>query len=833
LRRAHRIVAAAFGLQLAGVLIWMMLLVPGTAARGVAARVARADAPQSASRTGAGARAPSGPPLVSGTSQTSPAAEAAGASSPAGEVDPLVSNGLGSPSCRSTLAGELTQAARRNCETSGFVASADPTGNYGIDVHIDTGLFGLSYGGLLSTVQDLIVTPIWMALVWIVHALVVMLEWCFTLSLLEGDGGLGSSLAGAERYLTSPWLPLALSLAAVLLAYEGLVRRRVAESLGQALVVLVMIGAGLWVILNPAGTVGTLSNWANQAGLGTLAVAARGTPVAPGDALGVGMGGVYAATIEGPWCYLEFGNVQWCRDPTRLDRGLKEAGVKLAGEELAQRSCSGGCSESAGQASVAIEHSARLLREARTNGALFLALPSNGPQRNSINDQGSLLRELCGTDEATNCSGPTAAEAEFRTNSGTWSRVGGLLLIAVGVMGMVLLLGHIGLRLLMAAMLTLFYLLLAPGVVLAPALGERGRAVFRAWAARLFGAVASKLIFAFLLGVVLAVMTILESLGGLGWWTQWLLMAAFWWGVFLRRHQLLGGAAGFLPGVERQAYRPVGRRAGEILERQLGRRRTRGPRRGPDGAPRAARPSRFDPRPAPAKQPATDLQALSMLSYEQGPVAPANRGSNEHRERRERLARISAAQAEALGSGDRKRAARLALRRERVAHEIEQLEHESGGARTRARVNGGSSREGGRGSVRRQGAFLDAQAELPPRGLSDAGGRRRDYPALAALAGMSRINYEGLASGPQRMARLEIDRQLAARREGGQLPRSGSPTLPPERRRVQGATGSDDEVRAPGLTRPARRSSQPESEVMRDIREVEAGRKRQLGIGRP
>ncbi len=71
------------------------------------------------------------------------------------------------------------------------------------------------------------------------------------------------------------------------------------------------------------------------------------------------------------------------------------------------------------------------------------------------------------------------------------------------------------------------------------------------------------------------------------------------------------------------------------------------------------------------------------------PSLPPNRGSNEHRERRERLARISAAQAEALGSGDRKRAARLALRRERVAHEIEQLEHESGGARTRARVTGG------------------------------------------------------------------------------------------------------------------------------------------------
>ena len=34
-------------------------------------------------------------------------------------------------------------------------------------------------------VQDLFVTPLWMALVWVVHALVVMLEWCFTLDLLD------------------------------------------------------------------------------------------------------------------------------------------------------------------------------------------------------------------------------------------------------------------------------------------------------------------------------------------------------------------------------------------------------------------------------------------------------------------------------------------------------------------------------------------------------------------------------------------------------------------------------------------------------------------------
>src|SRR5258708_18806843 len=87
--------------------------------------------------------------------------------------------------------------------------------------------------------------------------------------------------------------------------------------------------------------------------------------------------------------------------------------------------------------------------------------------------------------------------------------------------------------------MSLVYLLLVPGIVLVPALGERGRALFRAWIARLFGAVLSKLLFAFLLGVLLAVTSVVERLNGLGWWAQWLLLSALWWATFLPRHQLL------------------------------------------------------------------------------------------------------------------------------------------------------------------------------------------------------------------------------------------------------------------------------------------------------
>src|SRR6267378_1729488 len=130
---------------------------------------------------------------------------------------------------------------------------------------------------------------------------------------------------------------------------------------------------------------------------------------------------------------------------------------------------------------------------------------------------------------------------------------------------MLLLFGFLALRLLGAAIFSLLYLLLAPAIVLAPALGEGGRMVFRRWATQLLGAVVAKLLFAFLLGVVLAVLAILAALEGLGWWTQWLLMSAFWWGAYGRRHQALSVAGGAMRGERATSSHSLVRRAVERL----------------------------------------------------------------------------------------------------------------------------------------------------------------------------------------------------------------------------------------------------------------------------
>jgi hypothetical protein len=837
-------------------------------ARGKLAR--RADSSSSAGPRGSGARSPGSRPLIASPNpgETEALDEPGGEGSPVDEVDPLVSNGLGSPLCAGATSGAMLSAtSRRDCETSGFVATAAPTGNFGVDVHIDTGLLPSSSGSLLKLVQELFVTPVWMALVWAVHALVVMLEWCFTIDLLDSGSvsvGLAKGLRQMQAAFTIPWMASVLAVAAVLCAYNGLVRRRVADSVGQVLLALAMMAGGSWAMLDPSGTIGALGGWANQASLGTLAVTAHGTPTGADRALADSMGTVFAAIVEVPWCYLEFGDVGWCRNPARLDPRLHSAALAIARAELGSVGCQSSktplaaCASGGSEQAKALEHSARLLRAAQTNGSVFLALPANGPARNSINDSESLLRAICRRADATSCRGSTAAEAEFRTNNGTWPRVGGLLLIAVGVLGMLLLLGFVALRLLAAAVFSLLYLMLAPAVVLAPALGEGGRALFRKWAARLLGAIVSKLLFSFLLGTILAILGILANLEALGWWTQWLLMSAFWWAAFAQRHQALQFVAG-----GRESGRSGGRRAaiGHLNEMRDARRKTL------DRAQSVKQRLSSKPAPEPgggtSRRP-SDLPSIGAAggrsrapsssrsaARHAGDAGPDSlTGSSAYDDARaaamrERLEHLGSERARALVVGNTRRAARLSERAARVLGEggtggVDESRRAGTGEPHRDSSNGRAEGAGGDASsatlrlssAERMTRFLDTQSALPAGGDTRTGEARRSYAALAGLSGYSLRDYERLASHEKHAARLRIDRELAARRERTRTGRGE-----PQWRDGRSAAG---ESQLPAATRrrgvaPARPDPprQSESSLMRDAREVAARRKRQLGEGRP
>lgn len=807
-------------------------------------------------------RAPSGPPLVEDTAgapvlnTSTPISGDASNAAPASGGDPLVENGLGSPLCAGDKS-DLSMQGRNNCATSGFDAASTPTGDYSLDVHIDTGPLGFTVATLE---QDYLIAPVWMALVWLTHTLIVAIEWGFTLDLLDGAAmsAIEHVLRGARSTFTTPLLACALTLAAISAAYSGLVRRRITETLGQAGLMIAMLVGGLWVAANPARTVGTLGRWVDAASIGALGTMLAGSPDGAQRTLADGMTGLFSGVIGDPWCYLEFGAVRWCDEAALQDPRLRAAASRLA-SAAQSRACresseaagsvegdTAACQALQGESLQVKPQSAKLLRTAHTNGALFLALPANQAARNSINDSASLLRALCGgSSDATACRGPTAAEAEYRTQNGTQARIGGLLLIVLGALGMLLLFGYVAMHLLAAELLSLLYLLLAPLIVLAPTLGDEGRRAFRDWVTRLVGAMTTKFLFSFLLGTVLLLTHMLLTLSAFGWWTRWLLASAMWWGAYLRRRRLFTIAhAELIAGGQvkrRLRHSPITRRPRQSLAV---------PPLAPAWMRRSLRASLAQPgrglgsqrspgRSATAGNTAKHrAQAAQMLVHEhrQGTelLTKAASMQDEISTYRRQLARLTAARIRAEEDGDMPRKAKLGVRIRRVRDELEPLEQSLDRARKQVasarRTYKRRARPYTRHELERRERFLEQQAELASAAEARAPRfKPRDYATLASLAGYGREEYLRLDPRQQRETRLYIDHELALHSD------AHAPGLVQKQPSVPHAGASDRAHLVPVATNSANGDQLPaaeESELMRDFREVIAGRKQRLGFDR-
>jgi hypothetical protein len=121
---------------------------------------------------------------------------AAAAVAPAATQGPLAANGFASPLCQDpAVMARIGEPSLSNCAASGIAVAREPIGNYQFDVHVDTGPLGIT--SVDGALQDLVLKPLWTALVWLVHALIVALEWCYSLD-LTGGGAL-DQVGGALR----------------------------------------------------------------------------------------------------------------------------------------------------------------------------------------------------------------------------------------------------------------------------------------------------------------------------------------------------------------------------------------------------------------------------------------------------------------------------------------------------------------------------------------------------------------------------------------------------------------------------------------------------------
>jgi hypothetical protein len=334
-------------------------------------------------------------------------------------------------------------------------------------------------------------------------------------------------------------------------------------------------------------------------------------------------------------------------------------------------------------------------------------------------------------------------------------------------------------------------------------------------------------------------------------------MSAFWWGAYSHRHQALGIAGGSTP---HRGQRSIIQRARDIAGTSAtalrGVRTVKSAFSG-SGDRLESRRRRAEAGTHWARERAKEQVGRSIESEHRAAGARVGpQADTQISEKRAQLDRLKSARARAQEAGEERRAAELAHREQRVAGEIARDQEALNGARRATEDGERARRSTGRVYTRAQGdareRFLDAQAALPAGlGVGAAhGADRRDYAALAGLAGYGSEEYRRLEPRLQRAARLDVDRELAMRTEVKRAARdmaAGAPEVLGWRERRRAEREFDDalggRMREGGHRLPSsqaadagldawRRSGRAEageSSVMRDAREVAARRKRQLG----
>lgn len=277
----------------------------------------------------------------------------------------------------------------------------------------------------------------------------------------------------------------------------------------------------------------------------------------------------------------------------------------------------------------------------------------------------------------------------------------------------------------------------------------------------------------------------------LGWWTQWLRIAAGWWLAFHERHELLSlvRAGDTMPSARR-----------ERSQRMFSTMRERTMRRAADGL--IATPGRWGRRvlsPPPRAErrhsrPQRERGAHARVLADKQVLATLDRDLRDARMRVE-----GAPAAQAAISEKRAQLRRVELARQKIEENLERESDHDGPTATAAsrrlvqldgraqrleaqigreqaalvsarklvaegqRADGRAASDFGEERVRRRARFYDEQAALPEKGRRDRAGRRRDYSALAPLAGRGGDEWDELGADQRRRATLAIDGALASR----------------------------------------------------------------------
>ncbi len=468
-----------------------------------------------------------------------------------GSLDPTAVLGIENPLCGEP--SELSARQIRNCKSSRSPEAAYPVGNYGWDIHIESGGFISSlFVPAVSFVLQLL-SVLWLVLLMMLKGCLIILGFTFSLSPFTDNrmlSQIGTGLTSFFNHLTSPWMSTLFVILGGWGLYNGLVRRRTGETLAGMLMALVMMLGGLWIIHSPRDTVGRVAEAVNSASLTAVSAPSSGRVSAPMRSYNDAMASVWGRMTEVPFCAMNFSDVHWCMTAKPSDDAVDAARSGLDDGDAFTLQLLAGLPAAPELATQALaENLSGLFGRAPTIRDLYLRFsPQSGPRDklwdyyNGEPDEhvglpmniGPQLSIGGGTD------GVAPDKVAMQGRSGVLTRMVMVLIFTIGLLGGLLLLLWLAMKLVMATASSLVLVLATPLAMFLPVFGQAGRNAFTKWLTALLGAIVAKLVFSGLLGIVLLGSTVIGSAIGRSSPTLGLIaVMAFWWAVFLSRDRYL------------------------------------------------------------------------------------------------------------------------------------------------------------------------------------------------------------------------------------------------------------------------------------------------------
>jgi hypothetical protein len=481
-----------------------------------------------------------------------------------GQVDAMAGLGVRNPACDDL--GEIKDHDTRvSCESSGTPENYYPSGNYGLDLYVDTGVTHPIGDATWLMTQGL--NLVWGGLRFVLNLVLSLLGFAFSLNpFAEGRtmSQITTTIGRVYSRITDPWLSTLVVVGGIWFAYKGLIQRQMAAGVGGTLAAIAMLVVGLWVVHQPRESVGRLAHLSDQVALGVISAPRTGSVSRPAGSYAEAMSGAWTRLVEVPFAGLDFSDVRWALGkppPEAVEKADEKFCDDIGALTILATLASLG-SDEAKEACIAIAR--KRYGKPRRVIDLYLRSSPNSPSREAMWDY-------------FNGEEKYKAKVAAQGGDGVLTRGSMLLIFTVGLLGAILLLAWLALRLFTQAAIAFVLLLVAPFALFFPFIGDSGRRAFKTWGLTLLGAIVAKVIYAAFLSVVFLGISILGRIGSPA--TGFLLASAFTWAVFLKRTELVSWVS--IGEAERNAS--GGMRMGNLAAFTLARRMAGSPGRSAGG----------------------------------------------------------------------------------------------------------------------------------------------------------------------------------------------------------------------------------------------------------